>query len=197
MTGMLQALQRETYKSLEVFIDGDILGGDMVDIIDAFSEVQRPQWGPYEKMKLLVFRCEFPHYLTFEDESRGGPAENSLRSSVTEGVEREHPIWHHISTMYAYFSACDCIFIETKVGGGEIPSQLWQLASERIFCQAYRQLGAMGSLQYLIVGNNVDGYYGIQGVTVDIKVGQPEKLTWRYLTLSGKDCRKLISDRSH
>jgi hypothetical protein len=158
----------------------------MVDIIKAFSEVQQPQWGPYEKMKLLVFRCESPHYLTFEDESRG-----------PEGVEREHPIWHHISTMYAYFSSCDCIFIETEVGGGEIPSQLWQLASERIFCQAYRQLGGMGSLQYLIVGNNVDGYHGIQGVSVDIKVGQPEKLTWRYLTLSGKDCRKLISDRSH
>ena len=69
MTGMLQALQLQTYKSLEVFIDGDSLGGDKVDITKGFSEVQRPQWVPYEKMKLLVFRCEFPQYLTFEDAS--------------------------------------------------------------------------------------------------------------------------------
>jgi len=97
--------------------------------------------------------------------------------------------------MYAYFSSCDCILIETKVGGGEIPSKIWQLASERLFCQVYLHTGVLGSLEYFVVGNNVNGYLGMKGSSVDVEAGPPTKLTWRYEMLSGKECRKLVSER--
>jgi|SRR5271170_193090 hypothetical protein len=97
--------------------------------------------------------------------------------------------------MYAYFWSCDCIFIETKVSGGEIPSNIWQLASERIFCQVYRCLGVMGSLEYLVVGNNVDGYHGVKGYSTHVGTGLPVKITWSYEVLSSTDCRKLVAER--
>ena len=53
----------------------------------------------------------------------------------------------------------------------------------------------MGSLEYFIVGNNVDGYHGMRGSSVDVETGPPVKLTWRYEMLTAKDCRKLVSER--
>ena len=97
--------------------------------------------------------------------------------------------------MYAYFSSCDCIFVETTIGGGVIPPSVWQLASESIFCQVYRHSGAMGNLEYFVVGNNVDGYHGMRGSSVDVKTGPPVKLTWKYEMLAAKDCRNLVNER--
>ena len=89
MAHMLLALQLQTYKSLEVFVDGDSLGGDMVDIINALVSVQ--QLRRYEKLKLLVFRCDCPQDLTIGVESTG---ENGRPSDV----EGEYPIWKHVSS---------------------------------------------------------------------------------------------------
>ena len=94
MSQMLITLQFQTCKSLEVFIDGDSLGGDMVDIIDMFVHAQGQQW---EKLKLLVFRCDFPQDLTIGDESTTRTVENGVRASENnEEVEREHPIWKYV-----------------------------------------------------------------------------------------------------
>jgi hypothetical protein len=83
MAQMLLELQLQTYKSLEVFVDGDSLGGDMVDIINALVSVQQVR--RYEKLKLLVFRCDCPQVLTI---GTGTPSD----------IEGEYPIWKHVSS---------------------------------------------------------------------------------------------------
>jgi hypothetical protein len=94
MAQMLLALQLQTYKSLEVFVDGDSLGGDMVDIIKALESVQ--QLRRYEKLKLLVFRCDCPQVLT-------------LGTGTPSDIEGEYPIWKHVSSPLSFpkFSPVD------------------------------------------------------------------------------------------
>ena len=104
---MLKALQLRTYKSLEVFIDGDSLGGDMVDIAEGLiPHVQVQQSTPYEKMKLLVFRCEIPQDLATGDESDTCAVENDARASE---VEQKHPVWDYVHNPLSFhtFSTLD------------------------------------------------------------------------------------------
>ena len=94
MAHMLLALRLQTYKSLEIFVDGDSLGGDMVDMIDNLASVQ--QLPRYEKLKLLVFRCDCPQDLTIGVES--GTGENGRPSDV----EGEYPIWKHVRSPLSF-----------------------------------------------------------------------------------------------
>lgn len=50
-----------------------------------------------------------------------------------------------------------------------------------------------GALRYLIVGNTIDGYFGLER-EVDIP-GQGN--TWEHKTIDDRDCRRVLTDRCH
>ena len=66
------------------------------------------------------------------------------------------------------------------VGSGKFPEGVWQFASERILNQSYLLLGKVGTLRYFVVGNNVDGYSGIERCfSSEIEFDEIRRPTWR------------------
>ena len=56
--------------------------------------------------------------------------------------------------------------------------------------------GRPGALRYLIVGNTVDGYFGLEReVGIPRESGQGN--TWEHKTIDDRDCRRVLTDRCH
>ena len=83
------------------------------------------------------------------------------------------------------------------VGSGKFPEGVWQFASERILNQSYLLLGKVGTLRYFVVGNNVDGYSGIERCfSSEIEFDEIGRPTWRYHFMNGRECKEVILERS-
>src|SRR5271170_5570012 len=96
--------------------------------------------------------------------------------------------------MHAFFSGCDCIFIETTPGSGHIPQEVWQFASERTISSTI----GMESLRYFIVGNRKDGYEGIErNLEAGIEIHHNGRATWKYTKLQKEDCERVLTERKN
>jgi len=79
----------------------------MVDI-DTYDDLKYAKaWPLFEKMRLLVLGCGFPQHLTFQ----GG--KNTMETLGTKNLP-DHPIWLHISNMYALCSSCECFTLKSR-----------------------------------------------------------------------------------
>ena len=78
----------------------------------------------------------------------------------------------------------------------KIPECIWQAASERILNMTYRRLGKLGTIQYFIVGNDVDGYCGIErDLSREIKMDEWERPIWKYIVMDSRESRRIIKER--
>ena len=86
--------------------------------------------------------------------------------------------------------------METMVGNTTIPEGIWQDASERILNMTYRRLNRVGAIRYFIVGNNVDGYCGIErDDTCEIEIDEFDRPVWRYIIMEPRMCKRIIIER--
>jgi hypothetical protein len=70
---------------------------------------------------------------------------------------------------------------------------MWKFASKRLLGTAERPQGDTGALRYLIVGNSIDGYCGIErDIDVPITVKEVGVVHWAYSILESEQCRQLI-----
>jgi hypothetical protein len=71
----------------------------------------------FEKMKLLVFRCNRLKSLTSFDGSDDCTSGGPFRKQVALEADgcQIHSDWNHIAVFYAMFGMCDCILIETSL----------------------------------------------------------------------------------
>jgi hypothetical protein len=104
-----------------------------------------------------------------------------------------------MSIILAFFWDCECILIETTAGSGELPTDLWKFASERLLGTVHFVRGDIGSFRYFIVGNVVDGFAGIErDMSAEIATDSEDKLVWEYKIMDPKECKKEVvyRDRS-
>lgn len=60
----------------------------------------------------------------------------------------------------------------------------------------YRRLGKLGTIQYFIVGNDVDGYCGIErDLSCEIKMDEWERPIWKYIVVDSRESRRIITER--
>jgi len=101
-----------------------------------------------------------------------------------------------MSMMLAFFWDCECILIETIVGSGEFPTDLWLFASERLLSYVHLVRGVIGKFRYFIVGNVVDGFVGIErDMSAEVKIDEPGNVVWQYTLMDPKECRKEVINR--
>ena len=143
-------------------------------------------------MKLLAFRCEkLESLIKFDgiDDCTIGRLWREIQRH--DGVQ-DHSVWMYLSTLYAFFSTCDCILIETKPGGACISDSWWQFPSQRLMSVAINIKGNAGSLRFFVVGNSQDGYSGVErnvGVPfVTRKRGQ----IWTYRKMDATECKQTL-----
>ena len=53
-----------------------------------------------------------------------------------------------------------------------------------------------GALRYFIVGNTVDGYFGLER-EVDMPKESGKGETWEHKLMDNRDCRRILADRCH
>jgi hypothetical protein len=98
-----------------------------------------------------------------------------------------------MSIMLAFFWDCECILIETTAGSGELPTDLWKFASERLLQDVHFVRGDIGSFRFFIVGNVVDGFVGIErDMSAEIATDELGKVVWKYKIMEPKECRKEV-----
>jgi hypothetical protein len=195
---ILQSLRKYSITSLERFVDQDELkgpfAGDSQDILFSWMDNIRPP--PFKNMKLLAFRCEkLESLIKFDgiDDCTIG-RRWSLEMQKYGGVQG-HSVWMYLSTLYAFFSACDCILIETKPGGACISDSWWQFPSQRLMSTAIKVEGNAGSLRFFVVGNRRDGYSGVER---DVSfVGREREKIWTYRKMDATECKQTLLKRGY
>jgi hypothetical protein len=84
--------------------------------------------------------------------------------------------------------------IETLLGSGAVPGDIWQFVSDRVLIQAHRHFGKVGGLRYFIVENAVDGYVGVEGnPSTEEENG---RRICRCHVMDVNDCKQVILERT-
>jgi len=182
--------------SLTFFSDLDEMSGPFVgsDRLFTFWPWIRPL--PFTNMKLLIFRCASLESLVQFDSLHNCTVGQSLKTSLSKR-KKDHSAWLHVSTVYTYFWTCDCILIETEPCGRAISRSSWAFISWRLLYVAGDwRTAAGGSLRYIVAGNRMDGYSGMQRI--------PNGSFWEdsmgnifrgFQDLSPDRCQQLVFDR--
>jgi hypothetical protein len=195
----LIALRYTSHDTLEVYIDDNILAGP-------FIEEELPYWAHlyhFQKPMLLAFRIK-----DLESLARGKCLTTpGCKTTATPRHRLRHPlflaqhhhsVWLQISYEYAALHECECIVVESEPRNQPtvVSSSVWKLASKHLLRTAQRLEGEPGALRYLIVGNSIDGYCGIErDMDVPLTVNGVGVIHWSYSVLESEQCRKLIHER--
>jgi hypothetical protein len=195
---ILRSLRRHSATTLKTFVDQHELKGPFVG--DSHDVLFPWQWhngirshaSPFKNMKLLAFRCEkLESLIKFDgiDDCTVGCLWREIQRP--DGVQ-DHSVWMYLSTLYAFFSTCDCILIETKLGGACISDSWWQFPSQRLMSTTIKVEGNPGSLRFFIVGNRQDGYSGVER-NVDVpSVWNKHGQIWTYRKMDAAECKQTL-----
>ena len=102
---LLRYLNCYCLKSLEVFVDADGLSGPFLDHAPLvhLNLLQYRYYPLFQKMRLLIFRCETPEILTsFESDSHDCTFGHLFREKDRSGSLPEHSIWYHVKPLSPY-----------------------------------------------------------------------------------------------
>ena len=145
-------------------------------------------------MKILIIRCtNFESLLDFEgDVSHGNGWHNQLSRPDHSG--KYHASWEYLWNLNAFFRRSDCILIETRPRANPF-TKVWRRAACRTLFSVARSTKSLTLLRYLVVGNDIDGYAGLECCP---------RFTWRdeigneiysYFYLNEESCKKILRGR--
>ena len=186
------ALRKYSRNSLQVFPDNDSATGTFLDLAFFVSPALARRRPPFQQMKVVIVRIKDIQELL--DENHYSEKGNCVFASPNrfDSWTHYHSIWRYLSIRYSCFHDCDCVVIETGTGGflDHQYRLLWRISGEMFANRAVRKVG---ELRYLIVGNSIEGYRGIEkDQGVDHWIDQSERLCWAYQELETEDCKRVL-----
>ena len=190
-------LRLHSRESLTCFSDLDEMSGPFVGQDMLFSRWPWIRPLPFTNMKLLTFRCESLESLVKFDSLHNCAVGRNLRRTPLSERKKDHSVWLDVSTVCTYFWTCDCILIETKACGRAISRSSWAFISRRLLSVA-KGAATVGSLKYIVAGNQMDGYSGMEripnGSSWEDSMGN---VFWEFQDLSPDRCQQLVSYRCY
>jgi hypothetical protein len=193
---LLRALQRNSHNSLQILIVNDRFDNTFLNQIENYNLIPEP----FSNLKLVVLRCknlnqlietEYPWERKQCSISRWGPSPS-----------HHHSAWLYLADEYSLFYKCDCLLLETSPSlyrrPQKPPKSFWKKASARLLSQVWRREGTLPLLRYFIVGNESEGFQGIEHdlnipFTIDLETEEIEP--WAYIMMTEIDCRRVLDER--
>jgi hypothetical protein len=203
MGTIYDALSQFSSKTLQVFLDRDSRSDTFVDKSWVYAGTSRPPAPPpFRQMKLLILRVKDLSDLMRRDH----PADDKFCSASIEipcvGSSplsvHHHSLWRYLSFQYAYFCESDCVVVETDPVGfrNDVTTLLWDSAASRFFNEAQYVARRMGNLRYFVVGNQSDGYSGIErDMAISWQRNHLGVISWAYKPLETDCCVRLLVER--
>lgn len=194
---LLKKLQTSSHNSLQIFIANDLLDNTFMHRIQDHD----PMPGPFSALKLVIFRWGDINRL-IETESSWAKTACLGTQSAWGRYDHHHSAWLHLADEYSRFYKCDCILLELSKPvyrwPQKIPDSFWKTASSRLLSRVWYHERQRPLLRYFIIGNESNGYEGIERdvkIPFTINLNTDEIESWTYIKMTGRDCRRVLSER--
>ena len=188
---IMKQLRESCYDSLQVIIVNDEL-----DNVFSFRH-SGPIRLPFSALKLVIIHWEALNELIQSDWSWA-----AKKCQVTYYSSHHHSPWQYLADEYSYFYKCDCVLLETKryyyKWKKKIPNSFWKVVATRLLARVWLYEFRRPALRYFIVGNEEEGYQGIERdltVPFEINPRTREVVSWRYNLMTGTECKRLLDER--
>ena len=194
---LLKTLQSSSHNSLQIFIVNDLLDNTFMKRI----ENHYPMPGSFSTLKLVVFRWRNLNRL-IETEFSWATKDCSAGFWYRVYQNHHHSAWLHLADEYSLFYKCDCLLLKSSQSvyrrPPKVPNSFWKTASSRLLSRVWIHERKRPLLRYFIVGNELDGYQGIErdlNIPFTIDPNTEEIKSWAYIVMTGIDCRRVLDAR--